>query len=152
ILDADDVAEAYGAAASVIRRSEPLRHVKVELVDTSGKVLATSPTDAPQGGRLAQMLLSSKTDVTLTYGLQYGGSPMGALRVRSNPLPETTEIEQRVFRDLTLLVLTILAMAASIYFMVRRGLMPVQQIQAALTRLEAGELDTRLPQFRLKDL
>lgn len=153
IVTAGDFAAARVAAADQILGSQPLRHVKIELVDTDGRVLAMSPTDELQGARLARALLSSaESSVTLTYGLQYRGTALGELRVLSNPLSEIAEIEQRVSGDLTVLVLTILAMAASIFFMVRRGLMPVGQIQAALTRLEAGELDTRLPQFRLKDL
>ncbi len=153
IVAAGDLAAARTAAASQIRGSAPLRHVKIELVDSDGRALAMSPTDELQGGQLARALLSSdESSVTLTYGLQYRGMALGELRVLSNPLSEIAEIEQRVFGDLTVLVLTILAMAASIYFIVRRGLMPVGQIQAALTRLEAGELDTRLPQFRLQDL
>jgi two-component system sensor histidine kinase UhpB len=152
IADAPDLPSARIAAADNIRRSEPLRHIKIDLLDAAGQVLAMSPSDQPQGGRLARMLLPSDTNVTLRYELRYRGEPLGQLRMLSNPLSEITEIERRLFRDLTLLALTILAMAASIYFIVRRGLMPVEQIQAALTRLESGELDTRLPRFRLKDM
>jgi two-component system, NarL family, sensor histidine kinase UhpB len=153
IVLAGDIDAARAAAGGQIRRSDPLRHVKIELADSQGRVLAMSPTDELHGEQLARALLSSdQSRVTLTYGLQYRGTPLGELRVLSNPLSEIAEIEQRVFGDLTVLVLTILAMAASIYFMVRRGLMPVGQIQAALTRLEAGELDARLPRFRLQDL
>jgi signal transduction histidine kinase len=152
VLDADDVAGAREAAIDKIRKSEPMRHVKIELVDAEGEVLAMSPTDMVHGANLAQMLLSSESYVTLSYGLQFHGEPVAQLYVVSNPLSEITEIERGVSRNLMLLSSTILAMAASIYFMVRRGLMPVGQIQAALTRLEAGELDVRLPEFRLKDL
>jgi two-component system sensor histidine kinase UhpB len=152
IVDAPDLPTARSGAADIIRRSEPLRHIKVDLLDGTGNVLAMSPTDQPQGGRLARMLLSSATNVTLSYELLYRGEPLGRLRLLTNPLSEITEIEKRLFRDLTLLTLTIVAMAASIYFIVRRGLLPVGQIHAALTRLEAGDLDTRLPRFRLKDL
>src|SRR5690348_7288037 len=132
--EAADVGAARTAVAATIRRTEPLRHVKLELVNSAGGVLAMSPTDEVQGGKLARMLLPSESNVTLTYGLQYRGEPLGQLRVVSNPLSEIDEIEQRVFRDLALLALTIVAMAVSIYYIVRRGLMPVEQIQAALTR------------------
>ena len=152
VAESANALTARRAAAQEIRRSEPLRHVKIELVDSAAGVIASSPTDELQGGRLARTLLSSETKVTLQYALNFQGTPVAQLRVVSNPLAEISEIEQRVFRDLTLLTLTILTMAASIYFIVRRGLMPVGQIQVALTRLEAGELDTRLPEFRLKDL
>ena len=36
--------------------------------------------------------------------------------------------------------------------MVRRGLQPISQVQAALANLQAGHLETRLPRFRLKDV
>jgi signal transduction histidine kinase len=145
-------AEALRSAADEVRRSEPLRHVKVALVDLAGGVIAVSPTDEPQGSGLARSLLPPDSGATLSYPVVYRGAPLAQLRVLSNPLSEIAEIEQRVFRDLALLALTILAMAASIYIMVRRGLKPVALIQAALTRLEAGDLDTRLPRFRLRDL
>ncbi len=144
--------EARDAAALAVNHSASLRHVKVELVGVDSGVLAASPTDERQGGGLARTLLPSASGETLNYPIDYQGARIAQLRVLSNPLSEITEIEERVFRDLTLLALTILTMAASIYFMVRRGLKPVAQIQAALARLEAGELDARLPSFRLKDL
>jgi two-component system sensor histidine kinase UhpB len=152
VVAASDGAQALDAAGNEIRHSAPLRHVKLVLVDPTGRAIATSPSDDRQGGWLARTVLSAEASETLTYTIAFRGAPVARLRVLSNPQSEIDEIEQRVFRDLALLALTILAMAGSIYFMVQRGLMPVAQIQAALTRLEAGELDTRLPQFKLKDL
>jgi len=154
IEDAPDLATARVEAANKIRKTEPLRHIKIDLLDESGKVLAVSPTDEPQGGggRLAIMLLPSETNVTLSYELEYHGESLGKLRLLSNPVSEITEIERNVFRTLILLALTIVAMAVSIYLIVRRGLMPVAQIHSALTRLEGGDLEVRLPRFRLKDL
>ena len=74
------------------------------------------------------------------------------MRVSANPRSEVSEIEERAESDLLLLVLVILAMAGAVYFMVRRGLRPVGQIQSALSQLQAGALATRLPHFRVKDL
>ena len=68
--------------------------------------------------------------------------------MRSNPLSEFEELEERVTSDIALLAVAILAMAISIYWMVRRGLRPVGQIKTALTQLADGELDTGLPHFR----
>jgi signal transduction histidine kinase len=67
-------------------------------------------------------------------------------------MAEFAEIEQRVGKDLALLALALLAMSAAIYWMVRRGLQPISQVQAALANLQAGHLETRLPRFRLKDV
>jgi two-component system sensor histidine kinase UhpB len=78
--------------------------------------------------------------------------PLGELRVSSNPMSEFAEIEQRVGEDLALMALTLLALSAAIYWMVRRGLQPIAQVQEALANLQAGHLETRLPRFKLKDV
>ncbi|HXX47257.1 MAG TPA: histidine kinase, partial [Myxococcota bacterium] len=151
VAAAPDAAAALAAAAQRVRGSEPLRHVGVTLRDGAGATLATSPTDT-HANRLARLLEPAAPTPTLEYPLTYRGAPLAALRVSSNPDSETNEIEQHVVSDLALLTATILAVAASIYWIVRGGLRPVAQIQAALTRLQGGDLDARLPHFRLKDL
>ena len=114
--------------------------------------LAATPSETPAIGWLARLLLPRGGERSLSYPLLYGGQAGRALRVRSNPLLEFEELIDRVASDITLLAVAILAMAVSIYWMVRRGLRPLGAIKAALTRLAAGELDTRLPHYRLKDL
>jgi two-component system, NarL family, sensor histidine kinase UhpB len=145
-------AEARFAATDEIHRAHDLRHVRVSLVDDTGALLATSPAEEPQGGAITKALLSSSPPTILTYPVAYHAVPLGELRVSSNPLSEFAEIEQRVGKDLTLLALALLAMSAAIYWMVRRGLQPISQVQAALANLQAGHLETRLPRFRLKDV
>lgn len=145
-------AEARFAAMDEIRRANDLRHVRVSLLDDTGALLATSPAEEPQVGGITQALLSSSAPTTLKYPVAYHAVPLGELRVSSNPMSEFAEIEQRVGKDLALLALALLAMSAAIYWMVRRGLEPIAQVQAALANLQAGHLDTRLPRFRLKDV
>src|SRR5262249_48435330 len=101
-------AEALRAPADEGGASEPPRHVKVALVDLAGGVIAVSPTDEPQGRGLARALLPPDSGATLSYPIAFRGAPLAQLRVLSNPLSEIAEIEQRVFRDLALLALTIL--------------------------------------------
>jgi signal transduction histidine kinase len=126
--------------------------VSLALLDAEGAAIATTPNDTPAGGWIARLLLPHGTERALAYPLSYRGATLGALRVRSNPLSEFEELEDRVSSDIALLAVAILAMAISIYWMVRRGLRPVGEIKDALTRLADGELETRLPHFRLKDL
>ena len=114
-------------------------------------MLAASPTDA-RAGRLAGALLPASPATSLAFPLSFRGAPLAELRVSSNPASEVAEIEQHAAADLALLAATILAVATSIYWIVRSGLAPVAQIQAALTRLQGGDLAARLPHFRLKDL
>jgi len=145
-------AEARNAATDEIRRASDLRHVRVSLVDETGTLLATSPADEPRAGGITKALISSSPSSTLTYPVVYHAIPLGEVRVSSNPLSEIAEIKQRVGGDLALLALTLLAMSAAIYWMVRLGLRPIAQVQSALTDLQAGHFETRLPRFKLKDV
>jgi two-component system, NarL family, sensor histidine kinase UhpB len=149
---ADGSATAKSAAVDEIRRANDLRHVRVSLVDESGQLLATSPAEEPQVGVLTRALLSSSPPTSLVYPVSYHAEPLGELRVSSNPMSEFAEIEQQAGEHLALLALTLLALSAAIYWMVRRGLQPVAQVQAALANLQAGQLETRLPRFKLKDV
>ena len=150
--NAQGSAEARFAATDEIRRANDLRHVRVSLVDDTGALLATSPAEEPQAGVITKALLSSGPPATLVYPVSYHAVPLGELRVSSNPMSEFAEIEQRVGEDLALLALTLLALSAAIYWMVRRGLQPIAQVQAALAKLQAGHFETRLPRFRLRDV
>jgi len=152
VSNAKDGAQARFAAADEIHHANDLRHVRVSLVDDTGMLLATSPAEEPQVGVLTRALLPSSATTTLTYPVAYHSIPLGVLRVSSNPMSEFAEIEQRVGRDLAVLALVLLAMSAAIYWMVRQGLRPIGHVQAALTNLQAGLLDTRLPRFSLKDI
>jgi two-component system, NarL family, sensor histidine kinase UhpB len=149
---APDPVAALAAAAAAVRQSQPLRHVRITLQDAAGRAVAATALDADQGGWLANELADGSGRAQLSYPLNWSGGTIGGLRVSANPRSEVSEIEERVESDVLLLVMVILAMAGAVYFMVRRGLRPVGQIQMALARLQAGELSTRLPHFRLKDL
>jgi two-component system sensor histidine kinase UhpB len=152
IRSSDSASSAAAGAARALREAHHLRHVSLVFVGADGAAVAGTPNDTPPGGWLARTFLPRGTERVLTYPLAYQGETLGALRVRSNPLAEFEEFEDRVMSSIALLGVAILIMAVSLYWMVRRGLRPVGQINAALTRLAAGELDTRLPHFRLKDL
>jgi signal transduction histidine kinase len=152
VRGAPDAAAALMAAAAAVRQSQPLRHVRITLQDAAGQGLAATPLDPDQGGWLAGELADGSGRAQLSYPLTWSGDRLGALRVSANPRSEVSEIEERVESDVLLLVIVVLSMAGAVYFMVRRGLRPVGQIQLALTRLQAGELATRLPHFRVKDL
>jgi two-component system sensor histidine kinase UhpB len=152
IRNSESEADARAAAARQVRAAQHLRHVRVTLVDGEGARIATTPNDTSSAGWLARALLPPGAERVLAYPLIFRGGPLGALRVHSNPLSEFEELEDRVRSDIALLALAILAMAISIYWMVRRGLRPVGEINTALTQLADGRLDTRLPHFRLKDL
>ncbi len=150
--DSDSAQAARAAAVQEIRQAQHLRHVSLALEDPEGHVLASTPGGRPAQSWLSHLLLPKETGPAANYPVSYRGEPLGALRVQANPLSEFEELEDRVTSDMALLALAILAMAVSIYLMVRRGLRPVGQIKEALTRLAGGDLEARLPRFDLKDL
>jgi signal transduction histidine kinase len=152
IRGSDSATSAAAAAVGAVREAHHLRHVSIQFVGLDGQPLAATPNDTPSGGWLARALLPRGRERVLSFPLAYQDEALGALRVRSNPLSEFEELEDRALSGIVLLAAAILVMAVSLYWMVRRGLRPVGQIKAALTRLAAGELDARLPHFRLKDL
>ena len=152
VREAPDATAALAAAAAAVRQSRPLRHVRITLRDAADRPVAATPLDAGQGGWLVGELASDSGRAQLRYPLTWSGTRLGALRVSANPRSEVSEIEDRAESDLLLLALVIVAMAGAVYFMVRRGLRPVGQIQAALSQLQAGALATRLPRFQVKDL
>ncbi len=149
---APDQAAAMAAAADAVRGSTPLRHVRITLHDANGRAVIATAQDSDQGSWLAGELIGSSGRPQLSYPLNWSGGELGSLRVTANPRSEVSEIEERVESDVALLVIVVLAMAGAVYFMVRRGLRPVAQIQSALSRLQSGALTTRLPHFRVKDL
>src|ERR1700733_5554859 len=149
---APDATAALAAAATVVQESQPLRHVRITLQDAAGRAVAATAVDAGQGGWIAGELAAVGGRPQLSYPLTWSGTRLGALRLSADPRSEVSEIEERAESDLLLLVLVILAMAGAVYFMVRRGLRPVGQIQTALAQLQSGVLATRLPHFRVKDL
>jgi two-component system sensor histidine kinase UhpB len=149
---AQDGAAARVAATTELKRANDLRHVRVSLVDDNGELLATSPAEDPPVGRLTRALLSSSPSATLTYPVTYHAARVGELRVSSNPMSEFAEIEQRMVDDLVVLTLVLLGVSAAIYSTVRQVLRPIAQVQGALTSLQAGNLDTRLPHFRIGDM
>jgi signal transduction histidine kinase len=149
---APDAPSALAAAAAAVRESPPLRHVRITLQDAAGRAVAATALDAGQGGWIAGELAGVGSRPQLSYPLTWSGTTLGALRLSANPRSEVSEIEERAESDLLLLVLVILAMAGAVYFMVRRGLRPVGQIQTALSQLQSGALATRLPHFHVKDL
>jgi signal transduction histidine kinase len=152
IRSAPDAGAALTAAAAAVRAAQPLRHVRITLQDAAGRAIAATALDANQGGWLATELADGSGRAQLRYPLNWSGQDLGTLRVSADPRSEVSEIEERVESDVMLLVMVILAMAGAVYFMVRRGLRPVGQIQSALSQLQAGALGTRLPHFRVKDL
>jgi two-component system, NarL family, sensor histidine kinase UhpB len=152
VRSAPDAAAALAAAARAVRQSQPLRHVRITLQDAAGRSVAATALDSNQGGWLAGQLADGSGRAQLSYPLTWSGDRLGALRVSANPRSEVSEIEERVESDVLLLVMVVLAMAGAVYFMVRRGLRPVGQIQRALTQLQAGALATRLPHFQVQDL
>jgi len=135
-----------------------IRHLRIEFFDMVGSLrdsnqVADEESDddvAPQWfvkvmTNIAPMAKTSRTVV-------FGGKPVGELIITPDPSYEIAEIWDDTKGLLALVFIFFVAVNVLVYGAIDRALKPVNRILAALTDLEHGKLDTRLPHFDLPEL
>lgn len=135
-----------------------VRHVRVEFRSLDGRVLESSrgPGDnadsaAPQW--FARLLEREAPPwPSLRRPVEVGGSAAGELVVLPDPSFEIDEVWSGARHLLALLAPLFLAANALVFWVVGRALAPVDRILSALTRLERGDLATRLPEIAQPEL
>lgn len=88
----------------------------------------------------------------MTVALKWNGEQHGHVNAALDPAIEISEAWQRINALTGLTVATVLALCLLVYFVVSHALRPTREIIAGLQRLEDGDLGTRLPRFRLREL
>lgn len=88
----------------------------------------------------------------MTVALKWNGEQHGQVTAALDPAVEISEAWQRINALTGLTVATVLALCLLVYFVVSHALRPTREIVAGLQRLEDGDLGTRLPRFRLREL
>jgi two-component system sensor histidine kinase UhpB len=135
-----------------------VRHLTIELYDLEGGLLETNHPDgapAPSAPRWFANLVGRipSTDVTtIRRTVVAEGKTVGALVVSPDPTFEVDEVWKDATNLMQLALAIFVVTNALIYWLVGRALAPVNKILGALTELERGNLDTRMPPLPLPEL
>ncbi|HET9700247.1 MAG TPA: ATP-binding protein [Burkholderiales bacterium] len=134
-----------------------VRHVRIELRGPDGRLLESNrggDTAPPAAPAWFAWLVEREAEPwpDMRRPVAFGGGRAGELLVLPDPSFEIEEVWSDARNLLGLLLLLFVATNLLVYWVVGRALAPVDRILAALTRLERGDLDTRLPEIELPEL
>lgn len=137
---------------------ESVRHLKIEFFDAFGRLRdsnrATNVTDNQAPPWWFKKLMSSvSSSLTETHRpIIVNSRILGELVITPDPSYEIAEIWDDTLGLLTLGFLFFIVLNALVYWAVDRALNPLGKVLSALTQLEHGHLEARLPPFSLPEL
>ncbi len=150
-----------GAAAGPALDPEALarvRHLRIELYDATGRPVYTSG-NRPDAGEGEAPAWFAATLTRMAPGWEAvrcpwraGERTIGELVIRPDPSSEIQEVWKESVGLAQLAGLIFLGMNLAVYGILGRALRPMDRILEALTGLEQGRLETRLPRFSLPEL
>jgi len=138
---------------------EHLRHLRIEFYNAEGHLIDSNRphdvqqmADAPPAWFSYLMTVALPKQVELRRPLKVNSRQVGELAIIPDPSYEVAEIWHDTLDLFLLCVVFFLAVNALVYWAVGRALRPVDNILKALEALERGNLEARLPLFRLPEL
>ena len=135
-----------------------VRHLKIEFFDAHGRLRDSnhSPVsreiDSPPAWFEKLMSTVSSSLKPTRRTVMVNNRVLGELVITPDPSYEFAEIWHDTLGLLTLGILFFLVVNAVVYWAVDRALSPLSKVLNALTKLEKGHLETRLPAFSLPEL
>lgn len=135
-----------------------VRHLRIEFFDYTGRLRDTNHPELAEGKNKPPPWFVRAMDVTsgemreTRRRMYIGGRFVGELVITPDPSYEIAEIWDDTVGMLMLVGIFFLVVNAMVYWAVSRALRPVDDISAALTALEEGNLGARLPVFNLPEL
>lgn len=135
-----------------------VRHLRIEFFDVSGTLrdsnmpAAGMKRDVPPDWFTSMMSAMSPPWKETRRSILFGGRLIGELVITPDPSYEIAEIWSDTQGLLVLVIVFFAAANFFIYWAVSNSLRPVDRIIQALTELERGNLDVRLPAFDLPEL
>lgn len=136
-----------------------VRHLRIEFFDAHGRLrdsnrsAQSASEQAPPGWFTRMMMIGISPEIAPTRKpVFYMGRILGELVVTPDPSSEIREIWSDTLGLIELVAVFFVLVNVMVYWAVGRALRPVDRILAALTELESGRLDARLPTFRLPEL
>lgn len=135
-----------------------VRHLRIEFYDARGHLRdsnrinnSTTKDFVPGWFMNAMANIGSQGEVT-RRPVYYMGRLLGELVVTPDPSYEISEIWNDTLGLIELVAVFFVLVNVVVYWAVGRALKPVGRILSALTELENGRLDARLPAFKLPEL
>lgn len=135
-----------------------VRHLRIEFFDVSGRLLDSNlPAEKLKHDALpawfARMMSAMSPPWKETRrSILFGGRLIGELVITPDPSYEIAEVWSDTQSLLVLVMVFFVAANLLIYWAVSNSLRPVDRILQALTEIERGKLDVRLPAFDLPEL
>jgi len=135
-----------------------VRHLRIAFYDDQERLIETNHVvgrnkqEQPPSWFMEQMnsALASVSEKILPISIN--GQVKGKLVVSPEPGNEVSEAWKETKTMLYLIVLFFIAVNVLLYLAVARSLKPIDTIIEALTDIEAGQLDSRLPVFKLPEM
>jgi two-component system sensor histidine kinase UhpB len=133
-----------------------VRHLKIDFYDAHGRLrdsnYSASPEDVPPDW-FVTMMDTVTNEMPVTKRQVYGGGRIvGELVVTPDPSYEIAEVWEEIQGMLMFVGIFFIIVNILIYYFVGWALKPIDNILAALTDLESGNLAARLPKFTLPEL
>lgn len=151
-------ADANRASIFRLESLADIRHLKIEFYDRFGKLRDSNrhgqkqDEDAPPSWFVGLMDVAPSEGGEVRHVIYASGRAMGELVITPDSSFEIAEIWNDTQELLWLVAIFFVAVNAMVYWAVKTALHPVGSVINALNALEEGDLNARLPQFRLPEL
>ncbi|HEY8354138.1 MAG TPA: histidine kinase [Methylophilaceae bacterium] len=135
-----------------------IRHLKIEFYDQFGRLRDSNrkaeveQADMPPGWFVRLMDVAASEKMEIRRYIYASGRVIGELVITPDSSFEIQEIWNDTKGLLWLVAIFFVAVNAMVYWALKKALQPVGSVVNALSALEKGDLDARLPQFRLPEL
>lgn len=135
-----------------------VRHLRIAFYDDKERLIETNQLvgvnkqQQPPSWFMEQMNSALESVSEKTLPISINGQQMGKLVVSPEPGNEVSEAWKETKTMLYLIVLFFIAVNVLLYLAVARSLKPIDTIIEALTDIETGQLDRRLPVFKLPEM
>lgn len=135
-----------------------VRHLRIAFYDQHDRLIETNHSvgvnlkQQPPSWFMDQMNLALDSVSEKVLPIAINDNVMGRLVISPEPGNEVREAWQETKTMLGLIVMFFLAVNVLLYFAVARSLKPIDTITEALSDIETGQLDRRLPIFDLPEM
>jgi two-component system sensor histidine kinase UhpB len=141
-----------------LERLSGVRHLHIafynnhnQLLESNEANIASVEADVPAWFR-SQMLKGMSQTQAVTLPVHYRDNKIGKLVISPEPGNEIVEAWEETETLIGLIALFFVTVNLLVYFAVKIALKPIDTITDALTAIETGNLDRRLPIFKLPEL